>query len=97
MKGFRNLFGKKSPNNFDINVELEKLREMNVKVTFRDIKRDYQNYRMAYFFHQVVPTPTELNNQFLEKEPVPDLTNYSTIDTLKWVYKHRESHNTFSV
>lgn len=58
MKGLKNLFAKKSTNNFDINVELEKLREMNVKVTFQDISRDYSNYRRAYFFHQVVPTPT---------------------------------------
>ena len=58
MKGLRNLFAKKSTKNFDINVELDKLREANVKITLGDIMRDYQNYRRAYFFHQVVPTPT---------------------------------------
>jgi len=58
MKGFKNLLTKKSTNNFDINVELDKLREANVKIKFSDISRDYQNYRRAYFFHQVVPTPT---------------------------------------
>ena len=44
----------------DINHKLRQLDERKVRVTFTDIFDDYTNYRKAYFFHQVVPTPKEL-------------------------------------
>ena len=44
-------------NSVDVNVELAKIKESQVRVTFKDISTDYWNYRRAYFFHQVQYTP----------------------------------------
>ena len=64
-------------------------------MTFRDILRDYQNYRNAYFFTQVTQTPKQEIQKYIEKHPV-DLKNYSTKETLKWLVKHRNAHPKFS-
>ena len=61
-------------------------------MTFTDIWRDYLNYRKAYFYHPVAPTPKEQNLAYLEKHPVPNLDTYSTWKTLKYLVNADSDH-----
>ena len=73
---------------------LQEIKENNVRVTFSDIWRDYQNYRKAYYFTKVMDTPKEI---FQQQEVPVDLDNYSTVETLKQIWKDRHAHPKMSV
>lgn len=75
---------------------LRSAQESKVRLTFTDIWRDYKNYRNAYYFHKVIPTPREIVQKELEKDPVPPLDKFSLWQTLKWLIANRQAHESLS-
>ena len=69
----------------DINVQLRALKESKVKVTFRDIWRDYRMYHKSYFYYQVYEPSKESNKR--DEVPV-EVDRFSFKEYSRWLMLH---------
>jgi len=77
----------------DINEQLRKVRESELKVTFGDIWQDYKNYRQAYYFSKVFETPKET---YQRQAVQVDLENFTLKGQLMYLYDNRANHQRYS-
>ena len=84
---------------FDINEELNALKESDVRVTFTDIWRDYWHYRIAYYHrtHEGIRQHLLQHEGSDEKGEVQvDVDKFKMGEHLKWTVKFKESHNLYT-